>query len=243
MKKVVAIVGILALAGGLVIGLGGSVFAQDGAEQIGDPAPEENPCMSMNCRGIIGTVISLEDGVLTLETRRGEVSVFLAEDTKYGIPVIGEVTAEEFAAYVDDALVNDDVVEVGVRAVKEDDDTLIALRVLILPIRVIGEVISLEDGLLTVETRDGEASVTLADDAMYGIPGTGQVTAEEFAAYIEEALADGKVVKVAVRATEADDDSLVALGARVINRQRIRRMRMSPRMRLRHMLMIRLGQQ
>lgn len=116
------------VAGGLDPGLGGSVFAQQGAEQIGDLPPNEGPYVCM-----IGKILSLEDGVLTLETRRGEVSLILTEDTKYGIPGRGEVTAEEFEAYVGEALANDEVVRAGVRAVEQDDGTLVALGIRVMP--------------------------------------------------------------------------------------------------------------
>jgi hypothetical protein len=208
-KKVLVIFGVLALVAGLTLGLGGTVFAQD-AELIGELADGAKPY-----RGYAGRVVSLEEDVLTLERGGGwTVQITLAEETMYGIKR-EEATAEEFETYVADALAASETVRAVARAERQDDGTIVADAVKIVPKLVAGEVTSVSDIDLILETKDGELAIALAEDTRYGIPGQGQVTAEEFAAYFTGEQAEGNVVKVAVRANE-EEGTVTALGVKVM---------------------------
>lgn len=208
-KKVLIIFGVLALVAGLTLGLAGTVFAQD-AELIGELADGAKPY-----RGYAGRVVSLEEGVMTLERGGGwTVDVTLTEETTYGIKC-EEATAEEFNTYVAEALAADETVRAVARAERQEDGTIVADAVKIIPRLVAGEVTSVSDVELILETADGQTAIALTEDTRYGIPGQGQVTAAEFAAYFTGEQAEGNVVKVAVRANE-EDGTVTALGVKVM---------------------------
>jgi len=209
-KKILIIVGVLALAVGATLGLAGTVFAQD-AELIGELADGAKPY-----RGYAGKVVSLQDSVLTLERRGGwTVQITLTEETIYSIKR-DEATAEEFEAYVADALGADETVRMVARAKRQEDGTIIADAIKIIPKLVAGEVGSVSEMELILETADGEMAIALTSETRYGIPGQGEVTAAEFMAYFTDAQAEGNVVKVAVRVNE-EDGTVTALGVRVMS--------------------------
>ncbi|MFC1906105.1 hypothetical protein ACFLWJ_01305 [Chloroflexota bacterium] len=225
-KKLLIIVVVLALAVGVTLGLAGTVFAQD-AELIGDLADGAKPY-----RGYAGKVVSLEEGVVTLERGGGwMVQITLAEETTYSI-IRQEATAEEFETYVADALATDETVRVVARAERQEDGTIIADAIKIIPKLVAGEVTSVSDTELILETADGQMAIALTEETRYGIPGQGQVTAAEFAAYFNGATANGNVIKVAVRAND-EDGTVTALGVKVMraNGAQKRMMRVMQRLR------------
>ena len=239
MKKISIIVVALALTAGLVLGLSGTVFAQD-AELIGELADGAKPY-----RGYAGKVVSLEDGAVILERGGGwQVEIKLTEETSYSINR-EEATVVEFGAYVADALAADEIVRVVTRAERQEDGTIVADAIKIIPKLVIGEVDSVAELELILETADGETAIALTEETRYGIPGQGQVTAEEFMAYFEEANANGNIVKVAVRANK-EKDTVTALGVKVMraNGTQRRMMRMMQRVRNRRLngIMNRMGQ-
>jgi hypothetical protein len=240
MKKILIISVTIAVAVGLVLGLTTTVFAQDG-ELIGELADGAKPY-----RGYAGRVTSLEDGVLTLERRGGwTVDINLTEDTTYGIPGTGEVTAEEFETYVTDALAAEETVRAVAKADRDEDGIITAEVVKIIPKLVVSEVTSVAELELILETADGDMAITLTEDTRYGIPGQGQVTAAEFMDYFDEATANDKVVKVAVRVNE-EDGTVTALGVKVMraNGAQKRMMRGMQRLRNRRLngIMNRMGQ-
>ena len=239
MKKVWIIIGVLALAVGATFGLGTTVFAQD-SELLGELADGAKPY-----RGYAGKVVSLQDGVVTLERGGGwQVEITLTEETTYSIKS-EEATAEEFGTYVADALGADETVRAVAKAERQEDGTIIAEAIKIIPKLVAGEVGSVSEVELILETADGEMAIALTENTRYGIPGQGEVTAAEFMAYFEEADANGNVVKVAVRANE-EDGTVTALGVRVMraNGTQKRMMRMMQRVRNRRLngIMNRMGQ-
>jgi hypothetical protein len=239
-KKILIIVTVLALAVGAIFGLGTSVFAQD-AELIGELADGTKPY-----RGYAGKVVSLEKDVVILERHGGwTVEITLTEETTYGIPNVGEVTVEEFETYVADALAVEETIRAVARAERLEDGTIIADAIKIIPKLVVGEVGSVSEVELILETADGEMAITLTEDTRYGIPGQGEVTAVEFMDYFNEANANDNVVKVAVRAND-EDGTVTALGVKVMraNGTQKRMMRMMQRVRNRRLngIMNRMGQ-
>jgi len=239
-KKILIIATVLALAVGATFGLGTTVFAQD-SELIGELADGAKPY-----RGYAGKVVSLEDGVVMLERGGGwTVKITLAEETTYGIPSVGEVTANEFATYVADALDAEETIRVVARAERQEDGTIISDAIKIIPKLVAGEVGSVSEMELILETADGETAIALTEDTRYGIPGQGEVTAAEFMGYFNEANANGNVVKVAVRAND-EDGTVTAIGVKVMraNGNQRRMMRMMQRVRNRRLngIMNRMGQ-
>ncbi|MFC1978836.1 hypothetical protein ACFLVP_02500 [Chloroflexota bacterium] len=239
MKKVWIIIGVLALAVGLTFGLAGTVFAQD-AELIGELADGAKPY-----RGYAGKVVSLEDGVVALERGGGwTVEITMTEETTYSISR-DEATVEEFVTYVSDALASEETIRTVARAERQEDGTIIASAIKIIPKLVAGEVGSVSEVELILETADGQMAITLTEETRYGIPGQGEVTAAEFVAYFEEADSNGNVVKVAVRANE-EDGTVTALGVKVMraNGSQRRMMRMIQRVRNRRLnaVMNRMGQ-
>jgi len=208
-KKILIIIAVLALAVGATLGLAGTVFAQD-AELVGELAEGAGPY-----RGYAGKIVSLEEGVVTLERRGGwQVEVTLTEETTYMIKR-DEATAEEFGIYVADALAADETVRAVARAERQEDDTIVADAIRIVPRLVAGEVSSVSDVELILETKDGQMAITLTGGTKYGIPGQGEVTAWRFMEYFNAAQGEGNVVKVAVRVNE-DDGTVTALGVRVM---------------------------
>lgn len=203
--------GVLTLVVGLVLGLGSTVFAQD-AELIGELAKN-----AKTYRGYVGRVTSLEDGVLTLERRSGwTVNINLTEETTYGIPVVGEVTAQEFKTYVADAIATEETIKAVAHAERQEDGTSIANAVKIIPKLVAGEVTSASDTELILETMDGQLAIALTEDTRYGIPEQEQVTAEELMAYFEDTTDNDLMVKVAVCAN-GEDGTVEALGVKVVS--------------------------
>jgi len=238
-KKVLIIATVLALAVGATFGLGTTVFAQD-AELIGELADGAKPY-----RGYAGKVVSLDEGVVTLERGGGwQVQILLPEETTYTINR-EEATAEEFGTYVEDALDAEETVRAVARAERQDDGTIIAEAIKIILKLVGGEVTSVSEEELILETRDGDMAIALTSETRYGIPGQGQVTDEEFADYFTDAQAEGNVVKVAVRANE-EEGTVTALGVKVMrsNGNQRRMMRMMQRVRNRRLngIMNRMGQ-
>ena len=239
MKKVWIIIGVLALAVGATLGLGTTVFAQD-AELIGELADGAKPY-----RGYAGKVVSFDEGVVTLERGGGwAVDITLTEETTYSINR-NEVTAEEFETYVADAIAAEETIRAVARAEGQGDGTIIADAIKIIPKLVAGEVTSVSEVELILETADGQMAIALTEETRYGIPGQGKVTAAEFMAYFEEATDGGNVVKVAVRANE-EDGMVTALGVKVVraNGAQRRMMRMMQGMRNRRLnrIMNRMGQ-
>ena len=156
-----------------------------------------------------------------------------------------EATVEEFETYVADALDAGQTVRAVARAERQEDGTIVADAVKIIPKLVAGEVTSASDVELILETADGQTAIALTEETRYGIPGQGQVTAEEFAAYFTDAQAEGNVVKVAVRANE-EEGTVTALGVKVMraNGAKKRMMRGMQRLRNRRLngIMNRMGQ-
>lgn len=238
-KKILIIVAVLALAVGATFGLGTTVFAQD-AEIIGELADGAKPY-----RGYAGKIVSLDENVVTLERGGGwTVQITLTEETTYSI-TCNEATAEEFETYVADALAAEETIRAVAKAERQEDGTIIAEAIKIIPKLVAGEVTSVSEVELILETADGEMAIALTEETRYGIPGQGQVTAEEFAAYFTDAQAEGNVVKVAVRANE-EDGEVTALGVKVMraNGAQKKMMRMVQRVRNRRLngIMNRMGQ-
>ena len=230
MKKILMIVGALLLVAGLTVGLSATVFAQDN-ELVGELA---NNCKPY--RGYAGKIMSLEDSIVTLERGGGwTVQITLADETKYYI-IREEATAEEFAAYVTEYLGAGETVRAVARANRQDDGTIIADAIRIIPMLVAGEVTSVTESEIILETGDGQLALALTADTRYGIPGQGQVTAEQFMAYFNEANENGNVVKVVVRANK-DNGTVTALGIRVIraNDAQKRMMQAMQRLRNRHL--------
>jgi|GEM_PF-3235957 hypothetical protein len=213
MKKTLFILATVALTVGLVLGLTTTVFAQEG-ELIGELAKNAKPY-----RGYAGKITSLEDAVLTLERRGKEggwtVDIDLTEETKYRLPGAGEVTAQEFETYVTDALAAERTIRAVTKAGKAEDGTITAEAARIIPKLVAGKVTSVADAELILETKDSAVAIALTEETRYGIPGQGQVTATEFTEYFDEATADDKVVKTAVRVNE-EDGTVTALGIKVL---------------------------
>jgi hypothetical protein len=208
-KKILIVVSVVALVVGATLGLAGTVFAQD-AELIGELANGARPY-----RGYAGKIVSLEEGVVTLERRGGwQVEVTLTEETTYMIKC-DEATAEQFETYVTSALAGDETVRAVAKAERQEDDTIVADSIKIIPKLVAGEVSSVSDVELILETEDGQMAITLTEDTRYGIPGQGEVTAEQFMEHFNAAEGEGNVVKVAVRVNE-DDGTVTALGVRVM---------------------------
>ncbi|MBT3363936.1 MAG: hypothetical protein HN929_07270 [Chloroflexi bacterium] len=218
MKKLAIIIGTIAATLCLVLGLTGTVFADD-TDPVNRPAAEKADG-AKRYRGYAGQIASLADGVLTLEKRGGwTVDVNLTDETKYGLPGVGEITADEFATYVADGLAAEETIKAVVRADRAEDGTITAKGVRVMPKLVVGAVTSVEELELIIETRDGETAIVLNDETKYRIPGQGQVTAEEFTAYYDEAIVNEQAVKVAVRATE-DEGVLTAKAVKVIKGKR-----------------------
>jgi len=238
-KKILIIATVLALVVGATFGLGTTVFAQD-AELIGELADGTKPY-----RGYAGKVVSLDEGVVTLERGGGwQVEISLTEETTYSIKR-EEATAEQFETYVADALAAEEIVRAVAKAERQEDGTIIAEAIKIIHKLVGGEVTSVSEVELILETRDGEMAIALTSETRYGIPGQGEVTAAEFMDYFTEENANGNVVKVAVRANE-EDGEVTALGVKVMraNGAQRRVMRMTQRVRNRRLnrIMDRMGQ-
>ncbi len=140
-----------------------------------------------NAEPLTGTVVSFEGGTLRLETPDGEAAIALADDA----PVNVTKAVSDAGTYLAEGA------EVSVIARPDDAGGLAAASVIVggagqgagggrgfggLAAVVMGTVASFADGVLTLETADGPAEFTLADDTPVRIMTTAAEAASELAA-------------------------------------------------------------
>jgi hypothetical protein len=113
-----------------------------------------------------GIIIAVQDGAFTLDTRRGETSLVVDENTHFRIPGVQ-------APGLDDLSVGD---HVGVAGLRTADGTLVARFVVLIPNRrdvgqLFGEVTAVEGHQLEVTRRDGTPLIVLvSEDTRFRVP-------------------------------------------------------------------------
>jgi hypothetical protein len=113
-----------------------------------------------------GIIVAVRDGAFALDTRRGEISLVVDENTRFRIPGVQ-------APGLDDLSVGD---HVGVAGLRTADGTLVARFVILIPRRagvgqLWGEFTAVEGHQLEVARRDGTpVTVLVGDDTRFRVP-------------------------------------------------------------------------
>ncbi len=188
---------------------GGAGVTGGGAPGVGT---DTQGAGARNAEPLPGTVVSFESGTLRLETPDGEAAIAVADDA----PVNLTKAVADAGDYLAEGA------EVSVVARPEGSGGLAAAAVIVgaagpgagggrgfggQAAVVMGSITSLSDGVLTLETTDGPAEFTLADDTPVRITATAAEAAGELTAGVSvtafvQREADGSLSAASVRIGE-----------------------------------------